>query len=171
MDFSICLTNLLGLGVEPKSLTFVQIVLRGFIVFVWALILVRLSDRRSLTKKSPFDIILIVILASILARAINGSSSFFPTLGGGGAFVIFHRVLAFICARWSSANALIKGKPVILINDGKLRHDVIRRKAISPEDIAEDMRLSAQTEDLEKIKVARLETSGDVSFILAEVSP
>lgn len=168
MNFWIWFTDLLGLGVEPKSLTFVQIVLRGFIVFLWALILVRLSDRRSLTKKSPFDIVLIVILASILARAINGSSSFFPTLGAGGAFVFFHRVLAFICARWPSATALLKGRPVVIIDDGKVCHDAIRRKDISPDDIAEDMRLSVQTENLQKIRLARLEVSGDISFILAE---
>ena len=155
---------------EPKALTFVQIVLRGVIVFVWALILTRLSDRRSLTKKSPFDIVLIVILASILARAINGSSSFFPTLGASGAFVLFHRILAFICARSHSVAAIIKGRPVVLVKDGRLRHDAIRRNDISPEDINEDLRLSAKTEDIKEVKIARLEMSGDVSFILAKES-
>jgi uncharacterized membrane protein YcaP (DUF421 family) len=140
------------------------------IVFVWALILTRLSDRRSLTKKSPFDIVLIVILASILARAINGSSSFFPTLGAGGAFVLFHRVLAFICARSQRAAAIFKGRPVVLIQHGTLCHDAIRRNDISPEDINEDMRLSAKTEDIKEVKIARLEMSGDVSFILAKQS-
>jgi uncharacterized membrane protein YcaP (DUF421 family) len=167
MSLWIWLTNALGLGLDSKSLTFVQIALRGFLVFIWGLILVRLSDRRSLTKKSPFDVILIVILASILARAINGSSSFFPTLGGAGAFVLFHRVLAFICARWPRATAIIKGRPVVIIHNGKLRHDAIRSKDISPQDILEDMRLNTQTEDIEKVKVARLEMSGDVSFVLA----
>jgi hypothetical protein len=71
---------LLGPGLEAKELTFLQISLRVFVVFLVALAMVRLSDRRGLTKKSLFDQILIVILASALTRAINGSSAFFATI-------------------------------------------------------------------------------------------
>jgi uncharacterized membrane protein YcaP (DUF421 family) len=39
---------------------------------------------------------------------------------------------------------------------------------ISKHDLEEDMRLDAKTEDLSKIKTARLERSGDISFIKAE---
>ena len=41
------MTPLLGLGAEPKNLTLVQIVLRGLIVFVAGLIMLRLGDRRA----------------------------------------------------------------------------------------------------------------------------
>ena len=50
--------------------------------------------------------------------------------------------------------------------NGKQRS--LRAKNISPEDVTEDMRLSAQMEHVERVKVARLEVSGDISFILAE---
>ena len=36
---------------------------------------------------------------------------------------------------------------------------------VSEHDLEEDMRLDAATEDVSKIKVARLERSGDISFI------
>jgi uncharacterized membrane protein YcaP (DUF421 family) len=39
---------------------------------------------------------------------------------------------------------------------------------ISKHDLEEDMRLEAKTEDLSKIKAARLERSGDISFIKTE---
>jgi uncharacterized membrane protein YcaP (DUF421 family) len=42
------------------------------------------------------------------------------------------------------------------------------REHISEHDLEEDMRLDAETEDLSKIQVARLERSGDISFIKAE---
>src|SRR5713101_2633606 len=59
--------TLLGLGAEPKDLTFVQISLRGIIVFLATLIMVRLGHKRSLAHKTPFDAILLVILASVLS--------------------------------------------------------------------------------------------------------
>jgi uncharacterized membrane protein YcaP (DUF421 family) len=162
------ISSLLGLGLEAKDLTFLQISLRGFVVFLAALVLVRLSDRRGLTKKSPFDQLLIVILASVLARAINGSSTFFATIGGAAVLVFLHRALAFASCRWPVITSVIKGRPAALVRDGEWRVDVLRQKNISSEDVMEDMRLSAQIEQVEKVKVARLEVSGDISFILAD---
>ncbi|HKP92267.1 MAG TPA: hypothetical protein VJS88_00085, partial [Chthoniobacterales bacterium] len=68
------LSLLLGLDVEPKPLMFLQISLRGVIVMAYTLVIMRLGDKRSLSKKSAFDAALLIILASVLARAINGSA-------------------------------------------------------------------------------------------------
>jgi hypothetical protein len=70
--------TLIGLSVEPRDLTFVQISLRGIIVFLATLIMIRLGHKRSLARKTPFDAVLLVILAAVLSRAINGSAPFFP---------------------------------------------------------------------------------------------
>jgi uncharacterized membrane protein YcaP (DUF421 family) len=60
---------------------------------------------------------------------------------------------------------LIKGKPVVLVEDGRLQRKNMRLNHISEHDLEEDMRLDAATEDLSKITVARIERSGDISFI------
>src|SRR5438477_10124122 len=87
---------LLGLGAEPKDLTFLQISLRGIIVFLATLAMLRIGHKRSLARKPAFDAVLIVILASVLSRAINGSSAFFATIGGSGVIALVHRLFAFI---------------------------------------------------------------------------
>ena len=56
---------LLGLGVEPKDLTLGQISLRGVIVFLVTLVTMRLGHKRSLSRKTPFDAVLLVILAAV----------------------------------------------------------------------------------------------------------
>ena len=75
------LTSLLGLGMEPKEFTFTQMSLRGVIIFLLTLVMVRLSSKRSLAEKTAFDAILLVILASVLSRAINGTAGFFTSIG------------------------------------------------------------------------------------------
>src|SRR5947209_3276803 len=106
---------LLGIGVEPKELTFTQISLRGVIVFVFTLVIIRLGDKRQLSKKSAFDAALLIILASALARAINGSAAFFATLGGSAVLVALHRLLAYLSCRSTVFRNLIKGRPAVLI--------------------------------------------------------
>src|SRR5256886_10295918 len=82
-----CFESLIGSGVEPKDLPFVQISLRGIIVFLVTLVPMRLGHKRSLSRKTPFDAVLLVVLAAVLSRAINGSAAFFATLGGGVVLV------------------------------------------------------------------------------------
>jgi uncharacterized membrane protein YcaP (DUF421 family) len=159
---------LLGLGVEPKELTFLQISLRGIVVFVATLVMVRVSSKRSLAEKTAFDATLLVIVASVLARAINGSASFLPTLGAGLVLVLLHRFLALAAYYSHGFGILIKGRAAVLVKDGKLQRKSMRINHISEHDLEEDMRLDAATEDLSRIKVARVERSGDISFIKAE---
>jgi uncharacterized membrane protein YcaP (DUF421 family) len=160
--------GLLGLSVEPKELTFLQISLRGIIVFVATLVMVRVSSKRSLAEKTAFDAVLIVIIASMLARAINGSAAFWPTLGTGFVLVVLHRLLGFTAYYSHGFGILIKGKPVVLVENGKLQRKNMRVNQISEHDLEEDLRLDAATEDVSRIKVARIERSGDISFIKAE---
>ena len=53
----------LGLGQEATTLTFVQISLRGVIVFMATLAIIRCGDRRFLSQKTAFDAVLGFILA------------------------------------------------------------------------------------------------------------
>lgn len=156
---------LLGLGAEAKDLTFIQISLRGVIVFLATLIMVRLGHKRSLARKSSFDAVLIVILASFLARAINGSSPLFATIGAGFVIVLLNRVLALIAYHSHSFGILIKGRPEIIVEDGNLILSSMQRNHISTHDLQEDLRLDAHLEDISGVRVARVERSGDISFI------
>ena len=162
------LETLLGLSVEPRDLTFVQISLRGIIVFLVTLITVRLGHKRSLSRKTPFDAVLLVILAAVLSRAINGSAAFFATLGGGVVLVLIHRLFARFAYRSHRFGILVKGSPDIIVRDGECDFRMMRRNHVSKHDLEEDMRLDAHIDDLSKVRVARVERSGDISFILKE---
>jgi uncharacterized membrane protein YcaP (DUF421 family) len=155
----------LGLGLEPKDLTFFQISLRGIIVFFATLIMVRLGHKRSLARKTAFDVVLLVILASVLSRAINGSAAFFATLGGGLVIVVVHRLMAFMAYYSHWFGVLIKGRPDMIIDDGELLLGAMRRNHISRHDVEEDLRLAAKTQDLKDIHAGYVERSGDISFI------
>jgi uncharacterized membrane protein YcaP (DUF421 family) len=166
--FSQYLEALLGLSMEPKQLTFLQVSVRGLIVFVATLVMVRLSSKRSLAEKTAFDAVLVVVIGSMLARAINGSAPFFATLGGGFILVLIHRLFGLTAYFSHAFGILVKGKSVVLVQNGRLQRENMLWNQISEHDLQEDMRLEAKTEDLSKIKVARVERSGDISFIKAE---
>src|SRR4051812_5497319 len=155
----------LGLGSEPKNLTFLQIAIRGIIVFIITLIMVRLGDKRFLSKKTAFDAILGLILASMLARAVNGSSAFWPTLAGGFILVGLHRLIAIASRRWHAFGILVKGTSDIVVRDGQIVEAGMRHNDLSKHDLEEDMRLKGRVDEISKIKVAYAERDGHISVV------
>src|SRR5437667_12798554 len=119
--FSQSIGALLGLGVEPKELTFLQVSLRGVIVFIVTLVMVRLSSKRSLAEKTAFDAALIVIIASVLARAINGSAPCFPSLGIGFILLLLHRLLCLTASYSPDFGMCTKGKAALLVVIARLQ--------------------------------------------------
>ena len=157
--------SILGLGVDPKDLTFVQIGLRGIIVFAVSVAMVRMASKRFMSKMTAFDTILGFILASMLARAVNGSSSFFPTLGGGFVLVWLHRLVGTMACKSHWFGNLVKGHCDAVIQDGVVLEHILRKHNLTEHDLMEDLRLNGNTEEPTKIKAAYLERNGQISMV------
>ena len=157
-------STLLGLGLDPKQLTMLQVSLRGLIIFFFAIAIVRVADKRFLSRKTAFDVVLGLILASVLARAINGSASFVPTIVGSFVLVLAHRLLADLSSRWHWFGKLIKGNEELIIADGQVDEELLRKHNFSKRDLLEYLRLKG-IERVEDVERARLERSGDISVI------
>jgi uncharacterized membrane protein YcaP (DUF421 family) len=160
--------RILGLGLEPKNLNFLHIALRAIIVFLATLLVLRVGNKRFLSKMSAFDAIVGFILASMLARAVNGSASFWPTLGGGFVLIGIHRLLAFIAVRSAWFERLVKGNAENLVHGGRVNRELMRKLQISESDLLEEARLNAQIDKLDEIKTANLERSGEISVVADE---
>jgi len=157
--------RILGIGLEPKDLNFLHIALRAIIVFFTTLLIVRIGNRRFLSKMSAFDAIVGFILASMLARAVNGSAAFLPTLVGGFVLIGIHRLLAFVAVRSSKFERLVKGNAENLVHGGRVNHKLMRKLQISESDLLEEARLNAQVNKLNEIKSANLERNGAISVV------
>lgn len=159
------LNTILGLDLQPKDLTFFQTAFRAVIVFIAALVMVRFASKRFLSKMSAFDAILGFILASMLARAVNGSASFFPTLGGGFVLVFLHRFVGYLACKSHRFGNLVKGHCSRVIKDGVVDERVMRKHNLTPHDLEEELRLNGNVEEPGKVKAAYLERSGKISVV------
>jgi uncharacterized membrane protein YcaP (DUF421 family) len=159
---------LLGPDGKATELTLLNISLRAIIIFVSGLALVRIGDRRSLSEKTAFDAIFIVLIGSMLSRAINGTAPFFTTIAAGIVLMIIHRGCAFGACKSHWFGKLLKGEPVTLVRNGKIDRRAMARCLVSEHDFEEDLRLDGKTDDVETIRLAQLERSGDISFIKKE---
>jgi uncharacterized membrane protein YcaP (DUF421 family) len=164
MEFVDRLNSAIGTGVDATHLTSAQVCLRAVIVFFAALVIVRFADKRFFARKNAFDLILGFILASMMARAINGSEQLVPTLVAAFVLAALHRVLGMIACRWQQFGSLIKGHSATVIEGGRINFETLKQHHVGIDDLDEELRLNG-VEAAEEVKLARLERSGEVSVI------
>jgi uncharacterized membrane protein YcaP (DUF421 family) len=78
---------------------------------------------------------------------------------------VLHRVFAHLAYYSHGFGILVKGRPDTIVRDGECDSDMMRRNHVSIHDLEEDLRLHAHIDDLSKVRLARVERSGDISFI------
>lgn len=145
--------------------------LRAGVVFFLALLIIRIGNKRIFGKNSTFDIVLGVIYGSVLSRAITGNAPFWPTLAAAFTLVVLHKGLAALAYHTHiGIGDLIKGKKSVLIKDGEIQQDHMRRNSITESDLREALRESGQEANFGSIKTAVLERSGSISAIPKEKS-
>ena len=160
--------TLLGIGVEPKDYTVLQVCLRTLIVFLVALVLIRVADRRFLAQKTGFDAVVAFILASTLSRGINGSAGLTPTIATGALIIFLHRFLAKLSFRSVGICRLLKGDSHAIIENGRVVERNLVKFDLTIDDLREDIRLEGHPADFEKVREARIERSGEISVIPAK---
>ncbi|AFZ67432.1 DUF421 domain-containing protein [Deinococcus peraridilitoris] len=162
---------LLGLDVEPRDLTILQVSLRALLIFLATIVTVRVGQKRFFGRNTAMDIILAIMLGSVASRAINGSAPFLPTVVAGFVLVGMHWVLSFLSFHSSAFGKLVKGNATLLIQNGELQADAMRKLLVTRDDLDEDLRSAGSTDDPASVKEARMERSGALSVIPKRSSP
>ena len=150
---------------EGKDLNIIQMSCRGIVVFLIALVLIRISGRRSFGIRTPLDNIIVISLGAILSRAIVGASPFLPVVITCFIIVILHRFLGWLISHNERFSEILEGNKILLFNDGHFNRDKIHRALLCEEEIMQGVRKSALTDDLDKIDKIYIERNGEISAV------
>jgi uncharacterized membrane protein YcaP (DUF421 family) len=165
------LQALFGLGAYAESAGPLQAALRTVLVYASALALVRLGSKRFLSQATAFDVIVAIMLGSIMSRAADGSAPFLPTLLVAGVLVGAHWLFAVLAYHTNWFGTLVKGDRVLLIKDGEVQQNGMRRGSITHDDLTQALRMQTRQTDPAKVKLAYLERNGQISVISNKQEP
>lgn len=138
--------------------------IRGILVYLVLLSLLRLSGKRSFGEMSAFDVIVLVLVGGTLRTSIIGpDTSFLGAIIAVAAILATDKTIAWICTRSPGLNRWVEGRPTFLVKDGKRVPQALNRCNI-PEAAFERVLHTQGHEDLQGVNNARLEPNGKITF-------
>jgi uncharacterized membrane protein YcaP (DUF421 family) len=150
---------------EGSSLKIWQMAARAAVIFVFALILIRTSGRRSFGQSSPFDACATVLLGAVLSRAVVGASPFWATVAAAAVLALMHRLLARACIRWQRLEDAVSGREIELVRDGRVDAEAMRRALLTERNLAEAVRQKIGERPIGDVALAMLERDGKITVI------
>jgi len=160
----------LGLGLESKDISVLQMSLRAVIVYTVTVLIVRLGKKRFMGGATAFDVMLGITLGSIVSRAVTGNAPFLPALVAAAVLLGMHWIFSSIAMRSHQFGVLIKGSPRTLVRGGALEREALRKEHMTEHGLSEDLRSKGFSE-LQEVDEARMERSGGLSVVKADPEP
>jgi uncharacterized membrane protein YcaP (DUF421 family) len=141
-------------------------VLKGFIVYVFILVIFRFMGKKSLSETTTFDLVLLLIISETTSNALTGNDySLITCLLLVCTLTGTDFLLGKVKLRFPHVDKIIDGVPLILVENGKLLDKRMKKAGVDADDILEAARMTQGLEKLRDIKYAVLEKDGTISII------
>jgi uncharacterized membrane protein YcaP (DUF421 family) len=142
-----------------------DIVVRAAVTFFFIFLLTRIVGRRELSSLEPFDLILLVVMGDLVQQGITQSDYSVTGLWlAAGTIALLTVGVSYLGFRFRRLRPLLEGEPLVLIQDGKVLEQNLKRERLTREEVAAEARLQ-QIGSLDEVSWAVLESNGNISFL------
>src|SRR4051794_41400050 len=109
-----------------------ELILRSAVVYVFLLIVLRITGKRQVGQLAPFDLVLLLVLSNAVQNSMNGGdNSLIGGLLSAATLIAFNYLVGFLTFRSKRLEALIEGRPELLVHNGKLYEEVLTRAQLT----------------------------------------
>jgi len=155
----------------PPPGVLLQIVARTAAVYLALLVGLRLTGKRQVGQLTPFDLLLLLLLANAVQNAMVGPDT--SLLGGMVAAAVLFVVNAIV-ARFAlgsrGAAHLFEGTPTLLIDHGHVLEVNLQHEGITEDDLLRALREHGVAE-VGSVRSAILEVDGSISVLKNDEMP
>ena len=141
-------------------------VIRGLVIYIFLIIITTFSGKRTLAQVTTFDLILLLIISETTQQAMIDSDN---SLTNGLILIVtlvgFDIFLSILKEKIPSLDKWIDGSPALIMENGKLNQYKMKKSRVDENDILNAARKAHGLENLEQIKHAILEKSGEITIV------
>lgn len=142
-----------------------EIALRSLSVFLFLVIIIRITGKRDIGEMSPADFILLLLISANVHTSLSGDDK---SLLGGLIGVTVLILANFLLNRFAFKNRkfedILKGAPEVLIYRGVIKENVLKRHNLTIDQIKIAMRKHGLVH-FGSVRLSVLETDGTISVI------
>lgn len=140
-----------------------DIIIRSFTAVIVLFILTRIMGKKQVSQLTFFDYIVGISIGSVAAvLAVDNTIVYSHGIASMVIWAIFPLLLSYISMKSIPARKLLDGKPTIIVQNGKLIEDNLKKIQLNINDVLEELRLNGAF-NIADVEFAILETSGKVS--------
>ena len=147
------------------SIIWWEFILRGVIVYVFLIVLLRLTGKRQVGQMAPFDLVLLLVLSNAVQNAMNGGDN---SVAGGMISAVTlvgaNWIVSLLTYRNKKIEAIVEGRPEVLIHHGKLFQKTLDHAKLTHHEVMSALR-EAGCSSIEDVQSAFLENDGSISIV------
>jgi uncharacterized membrane protein YcaP (DUF421 family) len=143
----------------------VDLAIRAILLYLFVVFVMRVVGRRELSSLTAFDLVLLIVLGDAIQQGLTQSD--YSVTGAVivvSTFAVLQVATSYLGFKSKRIRKVLEGQPIVLIEDGRLIDGNLRRQRLTPDDVAEEMRLQ-QILSFTDVQWAILESNGRISFI------
>lgn len=140
-------------------------IIRTLLVYVFVIFAVRTMGKRQISDLQPTELVITLIISDIASIPLENTEQ--PLLSGVIPILILIACeisASFFMLKNSKFRKLICGSPVVVIDDGKILQDAMKKLRLSTEDLCVQLR-QQNIFSLEEIQYCIVETNGNISVL------
>ncbi|WP_294394521.1 YetF domain-containing protein [uncultured Sphingomonas sp.] len=142
-----------------------DIVLRATAMFAVLYCLLRLLGKRQLGEMAPFELVVLIVMGDLIQQGVTHNDfSLSGAMLAVFTFGFWSLVLAWITYLFPRAEKMLEGSPRVIIRDGTLLRDNLRRDLMTVAEVESEMRMAGIAR-IDEVAWAILEPKGKLSFI------
>ena len=147
------------------GLPILEKILRPVFVYVFLVVGLRLSGKRELAQLNPFDLVVLLTLSNTVQNAIIGDDNSVTggIVGATALLAVNYLVVRFLYDH-RKLDQLVEGRADVLIEDGKVRTQHLKKELITLEQLAAAARKQG-FDSLSEVQQCILEPGGTLTFI------
>ncbi|KMZ39939.1 MULTISPECIES: DUF421 domain-containing protein [Bacillales] len=146
------------------------ILLRSIGAVAYLFLLTKIIGKRQIKQLTYIEYIVGISIGSIAAfMATEMDGPVYHSLIGMGVFALFPYLMEWLSLKSKFLRDLFEGKSTVLIKEGKILEDNLKKERLTAEDLMEQLRIK-NVFRVADVEFALMETSGEVSVLLKSES-
>ena len=143
-----------------------DIIIRASVLYIFLLLIMRLSGKRNMAEVSPFSFILLLVVAEATQQALLGNDfSITTAVLVIVTLITIEFVLAVLKQKSTHFETWAEGSPLVLVENGTLLRDRMQQVKIDESDIMSAARKTQGIATLAQIQYVVLEKNGGLSVV------